>query len=67
MTNKQTDQKLNRRGFLTAGAGAASAAAVAVAAPTSGAIAAESASDKTKARYNPNSENVKSFYRTNRY
>lgn len=62
--------KLGRREFLrtmgvgTAGLAVAAAAAVPLATE---AVAAESMEEAKKARYNPNSEDVKNYYRTNRY
>jgi hypothetical protein len=62
--------KLGRREFLrTMGLGTAGlAVAVAATAPlATEAVAAESMEEAKKARYNPNSEDVKNYYRTNRY
>jgi hypothetical protein len=61
--------KFGRRDFLrifglSAGVGLAMAAAAPLATE---AQAAESMKEAKKARYNPNSENVKNFYRVNRY
>jgi hypothetical protein len=67
-TKPDATADLNRRGFLKGlGTGAAGVATVAagVAAPTT-VEAAESAADKTKARYKE-SEHVKKYYATNRY
>jgi hypothetical protein len=65
---KQQDKsKVGRRDFLRAmgtGAGLAVAAAAPIATE---AAASESDADRKKARYNPNSEEVKTFYRVNRY
>jgi hypothetical protein len=63
--------KIGRRDFLrvfglSVGAGA-SLAVVAAAPFATEAQAAESMKEAKKARYNPNSEDVKNFYRTNRY
>lgn len=66
----QDKSKLGRRDFLRVmglGAGVAAAAAQFVAATATGAAAAESMEEAKKARYNPNSEDVKNFYRVNRY
>ncbi len=67
---KKDNGKLGRRDFLRAmGAGAGLAAVTAAAATTlaSGeAVAAELDAEKKKARYNPNSEDVKNYYRVNR-
>ena len=62
---EQDKAKLGRRDFLRAiGAGTA----VTTAAPFSTeAIAAESDAEKKKARYQPNSTDVQSFYKSNRY
>lgn len=58
--------KLDRRGFLKGAAlGAGAAAAVAAGAIPEPAAASESASDRTKARYQE-TDHVKTFYRTNR-
>jgi hypothetical protein len=61
-------EQLNRRGFLRGlGTGAVGAATVvAGVGVTTPVEAAESAQDKTKARYKE-SEHVKKFYATNRY
>lgn len=70
MKNKPTmDKAVGRRDFLrTLGAGAVGSAAAAATAPFSGeAVAAESAQEERKARYNPNSPDVKNYYRVNRY
>jgi hypothetical protein len=59
--------KLARRDVLRVlgvGAGAAVAPAAFV---TEAAADSESNSDKRKARYNPNSDDVKAYYRVNRY
>lgn len=65
---KQQDKtKLGRRDFLRAmgaGAGLAVTAAVPL---TTGAAASESDAEKKKARYQPNSTDVQSFYKVNRY
>jgi hypothetical protein len=63
---KQQDKaKVGRRDFLRAvGAGAGVAATAPLATQ---AVAAENDTEKKKARYNPNSEEVKTFYRVNRY
>jgi nitrous oxide reductase len=68
MSKKNTDTKLDRRGFLKGiGTGAAGAASVAVGAgAATPAVAAESAADKKKVRYRE-TEHVKKFYATNRY
>jgi len=62
--------KMGRRDFLrNVGLGTAGlAVAVAAAAPlATEAEAAESMQEAKKARYNPNSEDVKNYYRVNRY
>jgi len=70
-TMKNGDRnKLGRRDFLrSVGLGTAGlAVAVAAAAPlATEAEATESMEEAKKARYNPNSEDVKNFYRVNRY
>ena len=64
---KEEKTKLGRRDFLRA-MGAGAGLAVAAAAPlATEAAATESDSEKKKARYNPNAEDVKNFYRVNRY
>jgi sugar (pentulose or hexulose) kinase len=68
----KTDKgKLGRRDFLRVmglSAGAGAGLALAAAAPlATEAQAAESMKEAKKARYNPNSEDVKNYYRTNRY
>ena len=64
---KQDKTKLGRREFLRV-MGASAGLAVAAAAPlaTEVAAATESDAEKKKARYNPNSEDVKNYYRVNR-
>lgn len=61
--------KIGRRDFLRVfGLSVGVGASLAVAAPlATNAQAAESMKEAKKARYNPNSEDVKNFYRTNRY
>ncbi len=65
---KQQDKsKLGRRDFLRAmGAGAGAAATAAVPLATA-AAASESDAEKRKARYQPNSTDVQTFYKVNRY
>lgn len=66
MTEEQKS-KFGRRDFLRA-VGTGAGLAVTSAAPlATEAIAAESDQDKRKARYNPNSDDVKAYYRVNRY
>jgi len=66
----KVDQKkeggMDRRSFFRAGSGAAVVAATVVASGAEPAAAAESASERTKARYKE-TEHVKTFYRVNRY
>jgi hypothetical protein len=66
----KVDQKkeggMDRRSFFRAGSGAAVVAATVVATGAEPAAAAESASERTKARYKE-TEHVKTFYRVNRY
>jgi hypothetical protein len=63
--------KLERREFLRVmglSVGAGAGLALAAAAPlASEAQATESMKEAKKARYNPNSPDVKNYYRTNRY
>ena len=64
---EQDKAKLGRRDFLRAmGAGAGVAATTTVPLATT-AVAAESDADKKKARYQPNSTDVQSYYKSNRY
>lgn len=66
MTQDET-ARVGRRDFLRAiglGAGLAAAAAAPLAVP---AEANEADAKKNKTRYNPNSEEVKTYYRVNRY
>lgn len=66
MTSKRKD-KLARRDFLrVAGLGAGLAAAASAALATE-ASASESEAEEKKAQYNPNSDDVKNYYRVNRY
>lgn len=69
MTRKRDDKALlDRRNFLLAMGGASTAAAVAVASPmvATEAEAMDLEPEEMKARYRE-TENVKAFYRTNRY
>ena len=65
---KQQDKtKVGRRDFLRA-MGAGAGLAVTAAAPlATGAAASESDAERKKARYQPNSSDVQSFYKVNRY
>ncbi len=64
---EQEKEKLGRRDFLRA-MGAGAGVAVTAAAPlTTEAAASESDADKKKTRYQANSTDVQSYYRTNRY
>jgi hypothetical protein len=64
---EQEKEKLGRRDFLRA-MGVGAGLAVTAAAPlATEAVAAESDTDKKKARYQANSTDVQSYYRTNRY
>jgi len=64
---EQEKEKLGRRDFLRA-MGVGAGLAVAAGAPlATEAVAAESDADKRKARYQANSADVQSYYRTNRY
>jgi len=70
MKTKPTDTKaVGRRDFLRrVGASAVGGTAAAAMAPFAGeAEAAESAGEQRKARYNPNSQDIKNYYRVNRY
>ena len=58
---------LARRDFLRALGASVGLAAVAAAALTGEAAATESAAEAKKKRYNPDSEDVKNYYRVNRY
>ena len=65
---KQQDKtKLGRRDFLRAMGAGAGLAATAAAPLATAAAASESDAEKKKARYQPNSTDVKTFYKTNRY
>jgi len=69
MTSQGKD-KLARRDFLRAmgaGAGLAAAAAATAVPLATEAQATESDADAKKKRYNPDSEDVKNFYRVNRF
>jgi H+/Cl- antiporter ClcA len=67
MKKDKAKSNVGRRDFLRA-MGAGAGLAVAAAAPlATEAAAAESDSEQKKARYNPNSEDVKTFYKVNRY
>ena len=57
--------KLDRRRFFMMGGSAVAAAAIVPVATE--AEADESQAERVKARYNPNSSDVKNFYRVNRY
>jgi hypothetical protein len=64
---RQDKTKLGRRDFLRA-MGAGAGLAVTAAAPlATGAAASESDAERKKARYQPNSSDVQSFYKVNRY
>ena len=64
---KQQDKaKVGRREFLRAVGGGAGLAVTAAVPIASEAVATESETEKKKARYNPNSEQVKTYYRVNR-
>jgi len=64
---EQDKAKLGRRDFLRA-VGAGAGVAVTSAAPlATTAVAAESDAEKKKARYQPNSTDVQSYYKSNRY
>jgi hypothetical protein len=64
---EQDKSKVGRRDFLRA-MGAGAGLAVTAAAPlATEAAASESDADKKRARYQPNSTDVQTFYRVNRY
>ena len=64
---KEEKAKLGRREFLRAVGLGAGLAAIAAAPLATEAAATESDAEKKKARYNPNSDDVKNFYRVNGY
>jgi hypothetical protein len=65
---KQQDKtKLGRRDFLRALGAGAGLAVTAAASLATEAEATESTAEAKKARYNPKSEEVKTYYRVNRY
>ena len=65
---KQQDKtKLGRRDFLRAMGAGVGLAATAAAPLATGAAASESDAERKKARYQPNSSDVQSFYKVNRY
>ncbi len=68
-TKPADDKRVGRRDFLRRmGAGALGGAAAAAEAPFAGeAVAAESTDEAKKPRYNANSQDVKNYYRVNRY
>jgi len=67
MKKEEQKSKLGRRDFLRA-VGAGAGLAVTAAAPlATEAVAEETDADKKKARYNPNSDDIKTYYRVNRY
>ncbi len=70
MKTKPTgDKSVGRRDFLRhIGAGAVGGSAALVSAPFAGeAAATESADEAKKARYDANSQDIKNYYRVNRY
>jgi hypothetical protein len=64
---EQDKTKVGRRDFLRAIGVGAGVAVTAVAPLATEAVAAESDAEKKKARYKANSEEVKTYYRVNRY
>ncbi len=67
---EQDMSKLGRRDFLRViglGAGVAATAAAAASLVATEAAATELMSEAKKKRYNPNSEDIKNYYRVNRY
>ncbi len=65
-TSDKTTRAIDRRAFFRAGGGAAVVAAASLATGAEPAVAAESDTERKKARYTE-SEHVKTFYRVNRY
>jgi hypothetical protein len=65
-SDEKTTRGVDRRSFFRAGGGAAVVAAATIATGAEPALAAESDSDRKKARYKE-TEHVKTFYRVNRY
>ena len=63
----QDKTQLGRRDFLRAMGAGAGLAATAAAPLATGAAASESDAEKKKARYQPNSTDVQTYYKTNRY
>ncbi len=66
MKNDQDKKALDRRSFFRGLGGVAAVAGAAVATGAEPAVARETQTERTKARYRE-SEHVKTFYRTNRY
>ena len=67
MKKEEQKSKLGRRDFLRA-VGAGAGLAVTAAAPlATEAVAEETDAEKNKSRYNPNSDDIKTYYRVNRY
>ena len=64
---EQDKAKLGRRDFLRAMGAGAGAAVTATAPFATEAVAAESEADKKKSRYQPNSTDIQSYYKSNRY
>jgi H+/Cl- antiporter ClcA len=64
---KQDKPKIGRRDFLRAIGIGAGVAATAAAPLATQATAAESSTERKKARYDANSKEVKTYYRVNRY
>ena len=64
---RQDKTKLGRRDFLRAMGAGAGVAVTATASFATEAVAAESDADKKKARYQPNSTDIQSYYKSNRY
>ncbi len=65
-SDEKPTHAIDRRSFFRAGGGAAVVAAASIATGAEPATAAESESERKKARYKE-SEHVKTFYRVNRY
>jgi hypothetical protein len=64
---KQDKTKLGRRDFLRVMGAGAGLAATAAAPLATGAAATEAEAEKKKARYQANSTDVQTYYKTNRY
>ena len=66
--HEKHEKAMDRRNFLRAvGASTAAVAAVAASVTPDEAAAYDPGEEETRARYNPDSDHVKAFYRTNGY